>query len=52
MAQPISAPVSPIFLPLQILLIAIDLLVSERPVNNDCRQRFPALFWAVVILHD
>mmetsp|Transcript_3426 Transcript_3426/g.8148 ORF Transcript_3426/g.8148 Transcript_3426/m.8148 type:complete len:734 (+) Transcript_3426:178-2379(+) len=28
MAQPISAPVSPIFLPLQILLIAIDLLIS------------------------
>jgi len=28
MANPISAPVSPVFLPLQILLIAIDLLIS------------------------
>mmetsp|Transcript_23753 Transcript_23753/g.50508 ORF Transcript_23753/g.50508 Transcript_23753/m.50508 type:complete len:736 (-) Transcript_23753:229-2436(-) len=28
MAQPISAPVSPVFLPLQILLIGIDLFIS------------------------
>lgn len=28
MAQPISSPVSPVFLPLQILLIGIDLLIS------------------------
>jgi hypothetical protein len=43
MANPISAPVSPVFLPLQILLIGIDLLVSRSVVlllpltfnNND-----------------
>jgi hypothetical protein len=30
MAQPVAAPVSPVFLPLQLLLIGIDLLVSGR----------------------
>ena len=34
MAQPISPPVSPVFLPLQILLIGIDLLVSLYEIKR------------------